>query len=102
MTVLAKNSFRERTMGLRETRPPHPLYRRITADLVLPPDSALQRHVDHCALATALEDGHADIDLLRFRGHLALLDAPCSALGPGVQAYPQDTSPVFRTVWYGC
>ena len=52
-------------MAMRQTRPPHSLHRRATANMGLPPNGTRNGHVDHRSLPTLVEDPVPNPGLLR-------------------------------------
>lgn len=83
----AKDSFRERAVGVREAGPHQSLHCRTAADLVLPPDGAIRGSLHFRAFPFDMDYGLPDCYLLRAGRHLALLDASRLALGSVVQEH---------------
>src|SRR5271156_4244011 len=89
LTFKGKNAHSSGTVGLRQTRPPLPLHRRASSDLVLPPHGSILRPAVQRTIPTVVEDGVPDCNLLRLGGHMALLVPPCSTHSHALQENPQ-------------
>lgn len=92
---LEQNPHRMGTVAVCSPRPLLALYRRTSADLVLPPYVPILRSKHHRPVPEHLQDGIPNRRLLRPGGYLALLDAPRHALRLPLQAHPQDPPPVL-------